>query len=162
MADEHGTETTEAANKETQQDSTSSTTTKTFTQEDVDRIVSDRVVRERTKYADVEEKAKKFDELQEANKSDLEKVTGERDTFKTNAEKAASENLRLRVAIDKQLPSELVDRLRGSTKEELEADADQLLQLVKPTSPTSFDGGKGREGDTPTSMNDFLRKAVGR
>lgn len=159
MADEHGTETTETAVTETQTDSTS----KTFTQADLDRIVTERVERERSKNADAVEKAKKFDELQEASKSDLEKVTGERDTLKTAAESAAAEALRLRVAVTKQLPAELIDRLRGSTKEELEADADELLKLVKPQGRTSFDGGKGRENATPADdMNTRLRKAVGR
>lgn len=159
MADEHGTETTDAAVTQTQTD----TTSKTFTQEDVDKLLGERVARERAQHADAVEKAKKFDELQEASKSDLEKVTGERDTLKTAAESATAEALRLRVALTKQLPAELIDRLRGSTKEELEADADELLKLVKPQGRTSFDGGKGREsGPAPTGMNEMLRKAAGR
>ena len=156
----------EAPNTETTEAATTQTDTsapKTFTQEELDRIVGERVSREKSKYADVEEKARKFDELQEASKTDLERITGERDTFKTTAESAAAENLRLRVALAKGLPSELIDRLRGSNKEELEADADELLKLVKPQGHTSFDGGKGREsGAPPVGMNDLLRRAAGR
>jgi len=44
----------------------------------------------------------------------------------------AAENLRLKVASKKQLPDDLADRLRGSTAEELEADADRLLAFLKP------------------------------
>lgn len=154
---------TDDKSTKTSTDETSNDSTKTYSQEEVERLVSDRVGRVRSEYSDAEDKAKKFDELQEASKTDLERLTGERDKFKTEIESASAENLRLRVAIDKQLPSELVDRLRGATKEELEADADSLLQLVKPSSTTSFDGGKGREGaTTPDSMNDLLRKAAGR
>lgn len=137
---------------------------KSFTQEDVERIVGERVGRERAKFSEVEDKAKKFDELQDASRSDLEKLTGERDTFKTTAESATVENLRLRIALVKQLPSELVDRLRGSTEDEIKADADELLKLVKPAAVTSFDGGRGRDSAStaPTGMNDFLRRAVGK
>lgn len=137
-----------------------------FTQDQV----NDFVAREKSKiesqfadYNDLKAAAEKLAQIEEANKTDLEKVTGERDTLKTAAESAAAENMRLRVALAKQLPAELIDRLRGSSKEELEADADELLKLVKPQGRTSFDGGKGRENDAaPTSMNDLLRRAVGR
>lgn len=50
---------------------------KTFTQEEVDNIVSSRLKREGAKYADYEElkaKASKFDEMEEANKSELQKA----------------------------------------------------------------------------------------
>ncbi len=48
-----------------------------FTQAEVDVIVGDRLKRERSKYADydvVKEKADKFDQIEEANKSELEKA----------------------------------------------------------------------------------------
>lgn len=41
-------------------------------------------------------------------------------------------NTRLRVATTKGLPADLVDRLQGSTEEELSADAEKLLALFKP------------------------------
>jgi len=52
-------------------------TEKTLTQSEVDRIVADRVQRERQKFADytdLKNKAAKLDELAEAQKSDLEKA----------------------------------------------------------------------------------------
>lgn len=48
-----------------------------FTQADIDRIVSDRLKRERSKLGDLDElrqKAARFDELEAANKSELEKA----------------------------------------------------------------------------------------
>lgn len=50
---------------------------RTFTQADLDRIVQDRLLRERQKFADYEDlksKAAKFDELESAQKSELEKA----------------------------------------------------------------------------------------
>ena len=51
---------------------------KTFTQKELDAIVAERLKRERTKYEGFDElkaKAAKFDELEEASKSELQKVT---------------------------------------------------------------------------------------
>lgn len=50
---------------------------KSFTQEDVDRIVAERLAREQRKHADYEDlkaKAQRLDELESANASDLEKA----------------------------------------------------------------------------------------
>ena len=63
------------------QTNTEETAEKTFTQEDVNKIVEDRLQRERQKYAgmadydQVKEKAGKYDELQEASKTELQKAT---------------------------------------------------------------------------------------
>lgn len=129
---------------------------KTFTQDQLDKVVGERLARERDKFADYEDvkaKAARLDEIENEKRSDVEKLTGERDTlkgerdtFKTDAETKAHENLRLRVALDKRLPAELVDRLQGETKEDLEADADKLLGLVK-TPTGGWDGG-ARENAT--------------
>lgn len=50
---------------------------KTFTQADLDRIVAERLARERSKYADykdLKDKASKFDELQTASQTETEKL----------------------------------------------------------------------------------------
>lgn len=52
-----------------------------------------------------------------------------------NRERA--EKQRLKIATDKKLPVELASRLIGETEEELAADADRLLALLKPATPTS-------------------------
>lgn len=83
------------------------------------------------------------------------------------AEKAAAEReaalLRYRVATAKGLPAELVERLRGSTEEELAADADSLLAMLKPQRVTGATDQGSRGGDAPTAtINDLLRAARGR
>lgn len=60
------------------QEGAQTTDTKTFTQAELDAVVKDRLKREREKYSDYEDlkaKAAKFDELAEANKTELQKVT---------------------------------------------------------------------------------------
>lgn len=115
----------------------------TFTQEDVNRIVAKRVA----KYSDYEalkEKAAKYDELEEANKSELQKATERADSLQAelDAMKSAEQlrTLREEVSSSKGVPASL---LTGSTKEECEAQADQLLNWAKPNSyPRVPDGGE--------------------
>jgi hypothetical protein len=68
------------------------------------------------------------------------------------------------VARDKKLPAEWIDRLRGSSKEELEEDADSLLEVLKAQEkrrPTpSYDGGV-RKTPAKTDMNSLIRQAAG-
>ena len=61
-----------------QETKTEEVETKTFTQDEVNRIIGERVARAEGKYSDYEElkaKAAKLDEIEEANKSELEKAT---------------------------------------------------------------------------------------
>lgn len=111
-------------------------------QAEVDRIVQERIARERAKYAD-------HSQLQES----VQTLTGERDTIASErdalkGEKATAEieNLKLRVALSKSVPADLIDRLKGSTQEELEADAEVLLGALKPVSNSGFDGGVRTQG----------------
>ena len=74
------------------------------------------------------------------------------------------ENTRLQVAQAKNLPAELVDRLKGATKEELEADADKLLAFVKapgkvPGVPPVGAGGAPLPFDVSKATPAEIRKA---
>lgn len=146
MADEATpTESTEdtgtARSEETQERSEGD---KTFTQSQVNTLLADqkRKVREQfADYDDLKTKATLLDGLTE----ERDALKAERDTLKGDSEKVVGENLRLTVALDKRLPAPLIDRLRGTSKEELEADADSLLKLVK-ANGSGFDGGPR---DTP-------------
>ena len=68
---------------------------------------------------------------EEAGKSEIEKLT-ERLSALESAEKEARDRARrLEVAGKKGIPTDLVDRLRGESVEELEQDADALLAFLK-------------------------------
>ena len=137
-----------------------------FTQEDVDRIVKERLERERAKYADYEsmkEKAAKYDEVEEASKTELQKATEkvtklqkELDSIKT-AEKVR--NIRAEVAKETNVP---VDLLTGETKEDCEAQAKAILSFAKPdTYPNVKDGGEVRNTGgkkTRDQFADFLNQ----
>lgn len=128
---------------------------KTFTQDELNAIVGERLRRESAKYADYEdlkEKAQKFDEYTESQKTELEKANEK--TASLEAEltslKRANEvrEMREKVAKEKGVP---VDLLTGDTEEECAAFADKLNAYKKPgTYPNVKDGGevKGNSGKT--------------
>lgn len=89
------------------------------------------------------EAAKRLAELEEADKSETEKLASERDQHRTRADSAELSLARLEVALDKGLTRAQAKRLVGSTREELEADADELLSDLGGVTrkPGSFDAG---------------------
>lgn len=102
---------------------------------------------ERNARREAEKRAKELQtrvtEFEDVHKSDLEKTQEELGRVKPEAERLSQENVRLQVALEKGLPAELIGRLQGASKEELAADADQLLALTRPADPAagSFDQG---------------------
>ena len=126
-----------------------------FTQADVDRIVRERVKRERDKFADYDDLKKKAD-----GAKTLEDRVAE---IEANARKSDERALRAEIANEKGLTPSQARRLVGSTREELEADADELLKdigAVKRKNNTV-----PREGDNPqagtSSVRDFARGLFG-
>ncbi len=107
---------------------------KTFTQDDLDRIVAERLRREREKHSDYDElkaKAGRLDELEASNKSELEKLNERLTATDQRAQSAEQALLRANVAASKGLTPAQAKRLAGVTQEELEADADELLETFK-------------------------------
>ena len=117
---------------------------KTFTQEDVNRIVAERVKRY-ANYEELKQKAEKFDQIEESNKTELQKAVekanglqSELDALK-NATKLR--DLRDEVSKEKGVPANL---LTGTTKEECEAQAEEIISFAKqrPGYPAVPDGGE--------------------
>lgn len=126
---------------------------RTFSQTDVDRIVAERIERERRKGEEQARKATeaaerkaaeeqgKFQELYQKAQADLERLAAE----KRGLELAA---LRRDVAAKFQLPDGLAKRLQGETVEELERDAQDLLAAIpKPAAPNI------NAGNAPARVN---------
>jgi hypothetical protein len=82
------------------------------------------------------EAARKLAEIEDAAKSEAERLAEQATKAEQRATQAETALARLRVASSKGLPPELADRLVGSTEEELAEDADRLLTLVKPSDGT--------------------------
>lgn len=130
---------------------------KTLTQEQVDKIVEERLARERKKFEDYDDLKAQVEELKSAanakakeaneSKSESEKLTEQLQTLQSQVEEekkaretAELRSLRAQVAADKGIPKAFVNRLTGSTQEELEEDADSILEAI---------GGDEDEEDPP-------------
>lgn len=112
------------------------------------------------------DKAKKFDELEEANKTEQEKLlaraeAAEKKLADRDAKDAAAATA-AEVAKEKGVP---VEALRGSTREELEAHAEALAAILpkKPAAPSADGQGEGGQiGAGDMSADDIVEAAVGR
>lgn len=125
-------------------------TAKTFTQAEVDKIVEGRLQRERAKYGDMsdydqlKEKAGKYDQLQEASKTELQKATEKVTSLQKELdgmkhEKAVS-SIRAKVAKEKGIPEHL---LTADTEEACTEQADAILAFANPSGyPNVRDGGE--------------------
>lgn len=128
---------------------------KTFTQADIDRIVSERLDRERGKYADYDElkaKAAKFDEAEEASKTELQKATEKATALQAEVDalKAATElrNVRDKVATETGIP---VTLLTGGTEEECKAQAEAIKAYAQEAPyPSVKDAGNTHTVKTET------------
>lgn len=134
-------------------------------QEQLDKLISSRIARERSKFADyqqLQEKAARFDELEEANKSELQKAQDAL-AAETKARTAAQvELLRIQIAGERGLDAKAAAYLQGGTREELEASADGLAALIgtKPSmQPNPLQGREQYPGNT-THSGDWLREKI--
>lgn len=112
--------------------------------------------------AEAEKLRAKVQEFEDRDKSEQEKAEKRAADAEAKAEKAEKKLLRLTVAGRKKLPVDLASRLQGETEAELEADADNLLKLVKEQDTVSVDGGARRSTKTPDDMNARIRAEAGR
>lgn len=113
------------------------------------------------------EKAAKFDEVERSRMTDDEKRAAREKELETEASTAKAELAKVRAAIEAGLDVKFADRLKGSTPEELLADAKSLIEVVGSKTdsappPAKFDGGP--QGDAPPAApkdgNDWLRQTV--
>lgn len=143
-------------------------TGKTFTQDEVNAIVKDRLTRAGAKYADydaLKEKADKFDQLEEANKTELQKATERADALQVELNELKEANtlrdLRNKVAEDTGIPVHL---LTGKTEEECRSQAEAIAAFAKPSSyPNVRDAGEVQHmggGSTRDKFKDWFESNI--
>lgn len=125
---------------------TSGTPPKTFTQADVDNIVTTRLAREKEKFADFDTykaAAAELAELKKASlteaerlKAELSAATQRADAAELKATAAAINVMKTQLLLAANLPVDLVERVRGATEEEIKADIELLKPLIKGASKT--------------------------
>lgn len=102
---------------------------KTFSQEEVDRIVQERLARERAKFSDYEDlkaKADKFEQFEESQKTEAQKQQEALEAAQSELAELRVAKIRAEVAAEKGVPASL---LTGETQEELVASADALIEF---------------------------------
>lgn len=120
---------------------------KTFTQEEVNAMIGERVGRLNAKYADYEtlkDKAAKFDAAEEAGKTELQKANDRAAALQAELDglkKAESVRaLREKIAGEKKIPANL---LTGDTEEACRAQADAIIAYAGQSGyPKVRDGGE--------------------
>lgn len=162
---ENGNIPAEAGNETTKTPETGNES-KTFTQEEVNKIIGERLAKEKSRYADYDDikaKAAKYDKQEEANMSELEKAQKTANKYKQELESyKKSEKLhevRSKVSKETGVPE---DMLYGETEEECKLQAEKILKFSKPQAyPEVSDGGEskghGKKSDAQL-FGDFLEK----
>ncbi len=117
------------------------------TQEEFDTAISDRLARERNKFADYE-----------SLKTQVGTLTTERDTAVQQLNDANAKiktyetnSVKMRIAQEKGIPAEMALRLTGETEEDIAKDADSMAQIFRATKGAAplFDNSNpvGNEND---------------
>lgn len=119
----------------------------------------------RTRLAEVE---MKLQEIEDGEKSESVKLTERLSDAEKRAATAEERLIRYEVAAERELDMHAASFITGSTREEIEASADELAKLLKDrTKPSSFDGGArepapGEPLPPDKAHNDLLLRALGR
>lgn len=109
----------------------------------------------RTKAKELEPLAQRLKEFEDRDKSEGEKFTERLSAAEKRAEAAEQKALRLEVAASKGLSPTQAKRLVGATREELEADADEIIEAFPARSaasppPSTKPSPSARGGTDPT------------
>lgn len=90
------------------------------------------------------DKAKKFDESEESDKTEVQKAADKAAKAEERATGAELKAARYEIADEKEVPRKLVKFITGSTKEEMEESADELLEAFKAEDEGDKPRGTGR------------------
>lgn len=98
--------------------------------------------------------AERLAQLEDAQKSEQQKLTERAEAAERERDEVRIEALRLRIAHEKGLTPKQAARLRGSSEEELSADADDLLSEFGPAGPRRPQGDVGQGPRTTPSVQE--------
>ena len=141
---------------------------RTYTQDELNAILKDRLAQQQEKFGDYDElkaKAEKFDEAEEASKSELQKAKEKADELQQEVDSLKSEKalteIRGKVSKDTGVPADL---LSGETEEACQAQAEAIIKFAKPAGyPQVPDGGENTKpsgGKTSDQFADWFNKAI--
>lgn len=130
------------------------TSPETFSREYVEQLRSEAAANRKV----AKEAAEKVQEFEDAQKSEREKAEAKAEREGKRANEAEAKLLRYDVAREKKVPTELVELLTATDREDLEKQADLILKHAKEgEKPPDFDGGAREPADTPKKPEDAHR-----
>lgn len=143
-------------------------TPKTFTQAEVDAVVSERLKREREKYKDFEalkEKAAKLDEIEANGKTELQKATEKAEKLEKELESIKKANeiraIRDKVAEETGVPASL---LSGETEDACKEQATAIMNFKSSDGyPNVQDGGElqgKQKGSTAQQFAEWMSREL--
>lgn len=138
---------------------------RTFTQDELNKVVADRLARERAKYADYDElkgKAAKFDEAEEASKTELQRALDTSNRYKESADKLKAELDELKAANERreliskkaaeyQVDEGLLRRMSGDVEDNAKF-LQQMAEARKGKHPILRDAGEPGEQAEPRKV----------
>jgi hypothetical protein len=133
---------------------------KVYTQDEVNKVVQERLARERAKfegYEELKQKAAKFDEIEENNKSELQKAQEKAAELEAKLtafeQEKTTREMREKVAQEKGIPADL---LTGNSEEDCNAQADKILEFAKTNGyPMIKDAGEPKNNPKTTTKQKF-------
>lgn len=136
---------------------------KLFTQEEVNGFFSKRYSEMMSQLNEYKAKAEKFDELEEANKSELQKATEKAAQLESELnqikKEASIKDVRNKVAKELGVPADL---LTAETEDACKEQAKAILNFAKPSSyPTVKDAGEVNNVGKPSPKQQFAEWANG-
>ena len=151
----------ETVNQETNATTEQPKEEKLFTQEQVNGFFNKRYSEMMSQLEEYKTKAEKFDQIEEANKSELQKATERAQALEAelNSMKQAEtiRTIKTKVATETGVPVKL---LTGATEEECQAQAAAILNFAKPQAyPTVKDSGEVNNVGKPTTRQQFAEWA---
>jgi len=100
--------------------------------------------------------AARLAEIEQSSLTDLEKAQKAAQEAQERLAEYEARATRQQIALEKGLPVDLVDRLRGDTKDELAEDADRLLALIGTPRKPAPDPTQGGRGAAPSRSGDVF------
>lgn len=136
------------------------------TQDDLNRIIKERVDRERAKfsdYNDLKSQASKYAEFEESQKSEVQRATERAEALERELNTIrTTEQIRTWKSQVAEATGVPADVLAGSTQEELTAHAEKLKPLLEASRRGPYVPSPGNIPDTPVSDDAaFLRSLFG-
>ena len=138
-------------------------------QDELNRVIGERVKRATAKFADYKDlqaKAAKLDELEDANRSEAEKAQARITELENQLNAVQAESLRLRVAAEHGITDadDIALFLTGTDEETLTKQAERLAarseEATKPRAPKP-DPNQGRQSGGTASTADQFAAAIG-